>query len=307
MPQDPTGTLLPWESYLLFSPRSFSGKPFSSHSSFFFPEFLARFWLSVSQMCWSSCAFSPSQSSLTWEQRGLFLSCLICGLLMLFFSVGRNNLCQVLKLNSLDYTWQLFQQQESRDETARTQKGELRSNECSGLLGRKEMSQQLWEGKNTEFLCLLQALGSPWHLLWTVQGAPALCTAFHSSSSARSLAAEVEQGSLCDIPGWHRAPRCLAPHLEAVGGLWQCKALCTKVQSSRAQQLPAAFQQLLSSPSQQMETGIILGATANEGAGKTEDTTFRKMRKGGRSYQALPDLPCHIGTTLQLKQGNTTS
>lgn len=63
-----------------------------------------------SQMCWSSCAFSPSQSSLTWEQRGLFLSCLISGLLMLLFSVHRNNLCQVLKLNSLGNTWQFFQQ-----------------------------------------------------------------------------------------------------------------------------------------------------------------------------------------------------
>lgn len=44
-----------------------------------------------SQMCWSSCAFSSSQSPLTWEQRGLFQSCLINGLVMLFFGVHRNN------------------------------------------------------------------------------------------------------------------------------------------------------------------------------------------------------------------------
>lgn len=32
------------------------------------------------------------------------------------------------------------------------------------------MSQQLWEGKSTDFLCFLQALGCPWQLLWHCSG-----------------------------------------------------------------------------------------------------------------------------------------
>lgn len=85
--------------------------------------------------------------------------------------------------------------------------------------------------------------------------------------SARSLGLmeEVEQGILCDTPDWHRAPRCLAPHLEAVGGLWHkgAKQQSTGVPCS----VPAA--PLL--PIIQMETGIILGRTANEGALNTDD------------------------------------
>lgn len=89
-----------------------------------------------------------------------------------------------------------------------------------GSLGRKEMSQWLWECKKPKFLCLLQALVSLTATLTLFRGH--LHSVLHSTApgSARSLMGEVEQGSLCDISGWHWAPRCLAPHLEAVGGLW---------------------------------------------------------------------------------------
>lgn len=123
-----------------------------------------------------------------------------------------------------------------------------------------------WGGKSIKFLCPLQALGCPWQLLWHCSGDT--CT-LYCIPQLQVLPGAFGRGGAGKFM-WHSrlTPSPTLPCTSSGGG----GRSVTKVQSSRAQQLPALFQQLLSSPAQQMETGIILSTTANEGAVKTEDT-----------------------------------
>lgn len=120
----------------------------------------------------------------------------------------------------------------------------------------------------------------------TVQGTPAHCIVFHSSRFCQEPCGRGGTGKF--MRHSRLTPSPTLPCTSSGGG----GRSVTKVQSSRAQQFPAGFQELLSSPAQQMETGIILGTTANEGAVKTEDTlqVQHKLQEAEKRREITPSI-----------------
>lgn len=125
----------------------------------------------------------------------------------------------------------------------------------------QEMSQQLWEGKSTKFLCLLDSYSDP------VQGAPALCIVFHSSRFCQEPRPH-GRGGTGNFMRHSRLTSSPTLPCTSPGGSGRSVTQGAKQQSTGVPcSVPAA--PLL--PIIQMETGIILGRTANEGALNTDD------------------------------------